>query len=194
MTYGVHPHSASRYDDALEKEIEQAMSHPRTVAWVLYAERAVPGAHWRRPHNKYPFRRESADSTSSRTCQNKRCRRRSLLVSSRRPWSTRSRSSSTLATLKRYFACLLQSSSRTDARFADDQHRHNEQDTLRLLKEHVPTEWKIHMPCFGESPEMAAELLALYPNVYFGFTGRRPSLLLELNALVLTLVLMLIMD
>jgi TatD DNase family protein len=61
------------------------------------------------------------------------------------------------------------------ARFAEDQHRHNEQDTLRLLKEHVPTEWKIHMHCFGESPEMAAELLALYPNVYFGFTGRRIS-------------------
>jgi TatD DNase family protein len=50
---------------------------------------------------------------------------------------------------------------------------HQQQDTLRLLNEHVPTDWKIHMHCFGESPEMAAQLLATYPNVYFGFTGTR---------------------
>lgn len=168
MTYGVHPHSASQYDDALEKEIEQAMSHPRTVAWVLYAELAVHGAHWLRSYNKNNFCRESADSTSSRTCQSKRSRRRSLLVSSRRLWNTISRSSSTRVTLKRYFAELF---ILNRSHFADNQHCHNEQDTLRLLKEHVPTEWKIHMHCFGESPEMAAELLALYPNVYFGFTG-----------------------
>jgi hypothetical protein len=37
MTYGVHPHSASEYTDELEKEIEQAMSHPRTVAWVPHS-------------------------------------------------------------------------------------------------------------------------------------------------------------
>jgi TatD DNase family protein len=47
---------------------------------------------------------------------------------------------------------------------------------LRLLNEHVPTDWKIHMHCFGESPEMAAQLLATYPNVYFGFTGTRSLL------------------
>lgn len=34
MTYGVHPHASSEYNDELEKEIETAMGHPRTVAWV----------------------------------------------------------------------------------------------------------------------------------------------------------------
>ncbi|ELR15523.1 hydrolase, TatD family protein [Acanthamoeba castellanii str. Neff] len=116
MTYGVHPHSASQYDDALEKEIEQAMSHPRTVAWGECG---------------LDFFKNLSEQ-------------------------------------ERYFAELF---ILNRSHFADNQHCHNEQDTLRLLKEHVPTEWKIHMHCFGESPEMAGELLALYPNVYFGFTG-----------------------
>ncbi len=43
MTYGVHPHAASEYDDKLEKEIEEAMSHPRTVAWVRQTKPSLRG-------------------------------------------------------------------------------------------------------------------------------------------------------
>lgn len=121
MTYGVHPHSASQYDDALEKEIEQAMSHPRTVAW---GECGLD-------FFKNLSEQEVQKAVFARQLQKAVEHNKPLVIHSR------------------------------DA----------EADTLRLLKEHVPTEWKIHMHCFGESPEMAAELLALYPNVYFGFTG-----------------------
>lgn len=42
---------------------------------------------------------------------------------------------------------------------------------MKILHENVPSDWKIHMHCFGESSDMAAQLLATYSNVYFGFTG-----------------------
>ena len=32
-TFGIHPHSADKYDDAMEARIMKNMEHPTVVAW-----------------------------------------------------------------------------------------------------------------------------------------------------------------
>jgi TatD DNase family protein len=49
--------------------------------------------------------------------------------------------------------------------------RDAEQDTLALLKEHVPRDWPMHMHCFTSSVDFAKQLLEHFDNVYFGVTG-----------------------
>eukprot|EP01132_Coremiostelium_polycephalum_P010772 gene10772-13190_t len=49
--------------------------------------------------------------------------------------------------------------------------REAEEDTLRILKENVPKEWKIHIHCFTSSLQFAQSLLDYYPNLCIGFTG-----------------------
>ncbi|KAL6066239.1 Hydrolase TatD [Balamuthia mandrillaris] len=49
--------------------------------------------------------------------------------------------------------------------------RDADEDTLRIMKENVPPETKIHMHCFGSGWDMAEALMAHFPNLWFGFTG-----------------------
>jgi len=49
--------------------------------------------------------------------------------------------------------------------------REAEQDTLDIMKKHLPQDWKIHVHCFTDTPEFAQKLLAHFKNIYFGFTG-----------------------
>ncbi|KAL5501228.1 hypothetical protein ACEPAH_9615 [Sanghuangporus vaninii] len=49
--------------------------------------------------------------------------------------------------------------------------REAEEDTERILKEHVPKDYKIHVHCFTDSPEFAKRLLDHFPNLYVGITG-----------------------
>lgn len=49
--------------------------------------------------------------------------------------------------------------------------REAEEDTVRILKELVPKEHKLHIHCFTDSPDMAAQLLDWFPNLYIGVTG-----------------------
>ncbi|KAJ3513079.1 hypothetical protein NLJ89_g3148 [Agrocybe chaxingu] len=49
--------------------------------------------------------------------------------------------------------------------------REAEEDTVRILKEEVPREYKIHIHCFTDSPEFAQRLLDHFPNLYIGITG-----------------------
>ncbi|RXW23734.1 hypothetical protein EST38_g2117 [Candolleomyces aberdarensis] len=49
--------------------------------------------------------------------------------------------------------------------------REAEEDTLRILKELVPKEHKLHIHCFTDSPDLAAQLLDWFPNLYIGVTG-----------------------
>ncbi|EFA81466.1 hypothetical protein PPL_05454 [Heterostelium album PN500] len=49
--------------------------------------------------------------------------------------------------------------------------REAEEDTLRLLKENLPKDWKIHIHCFTSNIEFALALLEHFPNLYIGFTG-----------------------
>ncbi len=49
--------------------------------------------------------------------------------------------------------------------------RNAELDTIDIMKEHIPKDWKIHVHCFTSSTEMAQELLNYFSNLYLGFTG-----------------------
>ena len=49
--------------------------------------------------------------------------------------------------------------------------RDAEEDLLAILKEHVPTEWKIHFHCFTGDLSIALEFLSTYPKSYLGVCG-----------------------
>ncbi|KAI0718972.1 hypothetical protein C8T65DRAFT_637607 [Cerioporus squamosus] len=49
--------------------------------------------------------------------------------------------------------------------------REAEEDTERILKEHVPKDHRIHIHCYTDSPEWAARMLEHFPNLYIGITG-----------------------
>jgi TatD DNase family protein len=49
--------------------------------------------------------------------------------------------------------------------------REAEEDTLRLMREHLPRDHRIHVHCFTSSAWLARELLAHFPNLCLGFTG-----------------------
>lgn len=46
-----------------------------------------------------------------------------------------------------------------------------EDDTLAILKQNMPKEWRVHIHCFTDTPRQAKRLLGEFPNAYFGFTG-----------------------
>jgi Tat protein secretion system quality control protein TatD with DNase activity len=48
-------------------------------------------------------------------------------------------------------------------------------DTLRLMKEHVPKDWRVHVHCFTSSLDMAKSLLTDWPNLVIGYTGVRDA-------------------
>jgi TatD DNase family protein len=49
--------------------------------------------------------------------------------------------------------------------------REAEQDTLRLMLEHLHPSGFVHVHCFTSSVELAQQLLQSFPNLYIGFTG-----------------------
>jgi TatD DNase family protein len=49
--------------------------------------------------------------------------------------------------------------------------READDDTEKILKEHVPNDHKIHVHCFTDSPAFAQRLLSHFPNLYIGITG-----------------------
>ncbi|EJF65163.1 hypothetical protein DICSQDRAFT_132695 [Dichomitus squalens LYAD-421 SS1] len=49
--------------------------------------------------------------------------------------------------------------------------REAEEDSERILKEHVPKDHRIHIHCYTDSPEWAARMLEHFPNLYIGITG-----------------------
>ncbi|ELR12394.1 hydrolase, TatD family protein [Acanthamoeba castellanii str. Neff] len=49
--------------------------------------------------------------------------------------------------------------------------REAEEDTLKIMKEHVPKEWRVHVHCFTSSLDMAKSLLDEWPNLFIGYTG-----------------------
>jgi TatD DNase family protein len=44
-------------------------------------------------------------------------------------------------------------------------------DTLRILREHVPRDHRMHVHCFTAGPVLARALMAEWPNAYIGVTG-----------------------
>eukprot|EP01101_Sappina_pedata_P012347 TRINITY_DN8461_c0_g1_i1.p1 TRINITY_DN8461_c0_g1~~TRINITY_DN8461_c0_g1_i1.p1 ORF type:complete len:180 (-),score=38.41 TRINITY_DN8461_c0_g1_i1:100-639(-) len=49
--------------------------------------------------------------------------------------------------------------------------REAEKETLEIMKEMIPKDWKLHVHCFTDSIAFAEELLAHFPNLWIGFTG-----------------------
>lgn len=50
--------------------------------------------------------------------------------------------------------------------------REAEKETLDLMKQHIPKDWKIHVHCYTDSADFANRLLSEWPQtLYFGFTG-----------------------
>jgi len=49
--------------------------------------------------------------------------------------------------------------------------REAEEDTFKIMAENLPKDWKIHVHCFGDTPEFAKKLLDYFPNLFIGFTG-----------------------
>lgn len=49
--------------------------------------------------------------------------------------------------------------------------REAETETLEILRQEAPKDWKIHVHCFTSSPDMAEKLLDGFPDLCLGFTG-----------------------
>lgn len=49
--------------------------------------------------------------------------------------------------------------------------READDDTLALMRAHVPRDWPVHVHCFTSSRALAVSLLADFPGLCIGFTG-----------------------
>lgn len=49
--------------------------------------------------------------------------------------------------------------------------REAEADTLKILQETVPADWKIHLHCFTGTSTFAAKFLEAFPNLFIGIAG-----------------------
>jgi TatD DNase family protein len=49
--------------------------------------------------------------------------------------------------------------------------REAEADSLRIMQDHLPAHWKIHLHCYTSSLSLAESLMELFPNLFIGFTG-----------------------
>jgi len=49
--------------------------------------------------------------------------------------------------------------------------READDDTLAVLRDHLPRDWPVHVHCFTSSRALAESLLAEFSNLYIGFTG-----------------------
>ncbi|KAI8994021.1 hypothetical protein BD414DRAFT_481146 [Trametes punicea] len=118
---GVHPHEASAYNDDVEREILQAMSHPRCVGW------GEIGLDYHYDNSPRDRQREIF------------IRQLQQAVRLGKPLTIHTREA--------------------------------EEDTERILKEHVPKDHRIHIHCYTDSPEWAWRMLEHFPNLYIGITG-----------------------
>ncbi|GBE85492.1 Deoxyribonuclease Tat-D [Sparassis crispa] len=118
---GVHPHEAKLYTDEVEKEIVDAMSHPRCVGWGEIG---------------LDFHYDNSPRDVQRSVFARQLQR---AVGLGKPLTIHTREA--------------------------------EEDTERILKEHVPKDHKIHIHCYTDSPEWATRMLDHFPNLYIGITG-----------------------
>ena len=49
--------------------------------------------------------------------------------------------------------------------------RQAEPDTLQIMQDCLPREWRVHLHCYTGNASNAAKFAAAFPNLYFGFTG-----------------------
>lgn len=49
--------------------------------------------------------------------------------------------------------------------------READDDTLAVMRDHLPRDWPVHVHCFTSSQALAESLLADFPSLYIGFTG-----------------------
>lgn len=118
---GVHPHEAKGYNDSVEKDILEAMEHPRCAGW---GEIGLD----------YHY------DLSPRGVQQEALKRQlRSAVQLGKPLTIHTREA--------------------------------DEDILRILKEEVPKEHKIHIHCFTDTLHLAQSLLDHFPNLFIGITG-----------------------
>ena len=49
--------------------------------------------------------------------------------------------------------------------------REAEEDTLSLMKQYIPRDWKLHVHCYTDTLEFAQTLISEFDNLYIGFSG-----------------------
>jgi len=49
--------------------------------------------------------------------------------------------------------------------------REAEEDTIRIMKEHIPSDWHCHVHCFTSSVNLANNIFEHFPNAFIGITG-----------------------
>ncbi|KAF8811421.1 Metallo-dependent hydrolase [Phlegmacium glaucopus] len=118
---GVHPHDAKSYNDKVEKDILEAIAHPRCVGW---GEMGLD----------YHY-----DNSPRDIQQRVFVRQLRQAVKLAKPLTIHTREA--------------------------------DEDTLRILKEEVPKDHRIHIHCFTDTPEFAKQLLDHFQNLYIGITG-----------------------
>jgi len=118
---GVHPHDAKSYNDQVEKDILEAMAHPRCVGW---GEIGLD----------YHYNNSPRDIQ-----QRVFIRQLRQAIKLAKPLTIHTREA--------------------------------DEDTLRILKEEVPKDHRIHVHCFSDTPEFGKKLLDHFPNLYIGVTG-----------------------
>jgi len=119
--FGMHPHVAQKYADEVERELVEAMTLPKTLAW------GEIGLDYHYNLSQPEKQREVF------------ARQLQMAVHHGKPLVIHTREA--------------------------------EEDTLRIMKEHVPKDWRVHVHCFTSSLKMAQELLQEWPNLFIGFTG-----------------------
>eukprot|EP00741_Cyanophora_paradoxa_P008464 tig00001333_g8191.t1 len=119
--FGVHPHEAGAYTEAVEREIEEAMRSPKVLAW------GECGLDY--------FRNQHAPELQRQVF----ARQIGKAVEHGKPLIVHTREA--------------------------------EEDTLAVLREHLPRAWPVHVHCFTSSAAFARDLLRSFDNLYLGFTG-----------------------
>ncbi len=119
--FGIHPHDAKEYNDALEQKLSECMAHPKCLAW------GEIGLDYFYKHSEPEIQKE----IFTRQIKQAIIHKKPLIIHTREA----------------------------------------EEDTLAIMKEHIPTDWKIHVHCFTSSNSMATELISHFSHLYIGFTG-----------------------
>lgn len=119
--FGIHPHHATQYNNQVEKNLIEAMKHPKTVAW------GEMGLDYHYTYAPKELQKEVFE-------QQIKC---ALKVN--KPLVIHTREA--------------------------------EEDTLAIMKAHIPTDHPIHVHCFTSSLSFAEQILEYWSHLYIGFTG-----------------------
>eukprot|EP01114_Cavostelium_apophysatum_P023872 TRINITY_DN9138_c0_g1_i1.p1 TRINITY_DN9138_c0_g1~~TRINITY_DN9138_c0_g1_i1.p1 ORF type:complete len:273 (+),score=27.24 TRINITY_DN9138_c0_g1_i1:1-819(+) len=123
--FGIHPLYGVQYTGSCERNIMEAMNHPKTVAW---GEIGL---------DYHVFEKENYAKPELQ---------KKIFIEQ----------------MKHAVACKKPVVIHT---------REAESDTMSMMKEHLPRDWKLHVHCFTDSLKFAKDLMEEFENLFIGFTG-----------------------